>query len=319
MVGLTDATTGYAAGIATSFLWTGTSLMFTAAGRRIGPTAVNASRIVLAVLLLGVTHRVLTGVWVPPLAAGQVGLLMLSGVIGLSIGDQALFTAFVDIGPRLSMLIMTTAPLFAALFGWIALGETLGAFAWLGIALTVGGVAWVVLERPRRPSLLTPTHRSRGILLAFVGAGCQAGGLLLSKQGMGHGWLPREAHLDPQAATLVRVFFAGLGMIPIVYLHWLRERKRRAAGVRPAHIGSPRAGLFFTFGGAVVGPYLGIWMSLEAGDRVPLGVAQTLCSLPPVLILPFVHFVHKEHVSLRAILGAVVAVGGVALLFLLAA
>ena len=79
-----------------------------------------------------------------------------------------------------------------------------------------------------------------------------------------------------------------------------------------------RSGLLFTAGGAVVGPFLGIWMSLLACDRAPLGVAQTLCSLPPVFILPFAHLVHKEHVSGRAVLGAFVAVSGVAVLFLLA-
>ncbi len=46
------------------------------------------------------------------------------------------------------------------------------------------------------------------------------------------------------------------------------------------------------------------------------GIAQTCCSLSPVLLLPFAVTIHKEHVSLRAVLGAIVAVAGVALLFL---
>ncbi len=96
--------------------------------------------------MLGVTHRVLSGAWVPDVVGRQVLYLAVSGIVGLSIGDQALFAAFVYIGPRLAMLIMTTAPLFAAFFGWLALGETLSPIAWLGVGLTIGGVAWVVLE-----------------------------------------------------------------------------------------------------------------------------------------------------------------------------
>jgi drug/metabolite transporter (DMT)-like permease len=306
---------GQAAGVATSALWTATSLLFTAAGRRIGPTAVNAIRIALAIVLLGVTHRLLKDAWMPDLLPRQLIFLALSGIVGLSIGDQALFTAFVHIGPRLSMLIMTTAPLFAALLGWLALGETLGGLAWVGIALTVGGVAWVVLERPSMPTPLYNPHRVRGVMLAFMAAACQAGGLLLSKQGMGHGWLPDGEHLKPQAATLVRMLFAGLGMVPILALHHVRERRRRAAGIHPQRLGSREAGLVFAAAGAIVGPYLGVWMSLEAVDRTMVGIAQTLCSLTPVFILPFAVWISKERVSPRAALGAVIAVAGVALLF----
>jgi drug/metabolite transporter (DMT)-like permease len=133
---------------------------------------------------------------------------------------------------------------------------------------------------------------------------------------MGHGWLPEERHLDPQAATLVRMLFAALGMIPILVLHARRERKRRAKNVTPKRVGSPRIGLLLSCSGAVSGPFLGVWMSLVASDRADLGVAQTLCSLPPVFLLPAVILIHKERVSPRAVIGAFLAVAGVALLFI---
>jgi len=310
---------GPAAGVATSLLWTATSLLFTAAGRRLGPTVVNGTRIGLAIVLLGITHRLLAGSWIPDLVAGQVVFLALSGIVGLAIGDQALFTAFVDIGPRLSMLIMATSPIFAALFGWIALGEVLSGVACVGMAVTIGGVAWVVLEQPKSSQEVFPAAlRYRGIVLAFVGAACQAGGLLLSKQGIGHGWLPQSEHIDPQAATYVRMVFAGLGVLPILLWHGLRSSRR--AGAAPSGAsrrqGTRAGGFAFAAAGATVGPFLGVWMSLVASDRAPLGIAQTLCSLPPVFILPCTFLFYRESVSPRAILGAFLAVGGGALLFL---
>ncbi len=316
MIEISDTHVGYAAGLSVSVLWTATSLFFTAAGQRIGATATNAVRIALAIVFLGVTHRLLSGHWIPDAVLGQVILLALSGWVGLSLGDQALFTAFVRIGPRLSMLIMTTAPLFAALFGWLALGETIDVIGWVGVLCTIGGVAWVVLERPARDLKVDRRQRTRGLTLAVIAAICQAGGFLLSKQGIGHGWLPPEQHLTPQAATLTRMFFAAFGMVPIIWLRWRYEQRRAAAGVHPPQWGQLRAGLLLATGGAVVGPFLGVWMSLEACDRVPLGIAQTLSSLPPVLILPLARVVYKERISPRAIVGAVVAVAGVALLFL---
>ncbi len=315
MIYLIDTYKGEIAGVATSVLWTATSLLFAEAGRRLGPAMLNGLRIFIAILLLGFTHRLLTGQWVPDAHWRQVAFLAASGIVGLSIGDQALFTAFVDIGPRLSMLIMTTSPLMAAMFGWVALGETLHGLAWIGVALTIAGVAWVVVERPARGPTMDHRFFLRGVSLALIGAACQAGGLLLSKQGIGHGWLPEESHIAPQTATFLRMSFAGIGMIPILIVHTLRERQRRAAGRFPKRIGTPRGGVAFACGGAVVGPFLGVWMSLVASDNTDLGIAQTLCSLTPIFLLPVVYFVHKEHVSPRAITGAVVAVVGSSLLF----
>lgn len=306
---------GPAAGVATSFLWSFTALFFTAAGKRLGAATVNAVRIGMAIVLLGLTHRVLFGVWVPAAQGGQVLYLALSGLIGLSIGDLALFTAFVRIGPRLSMLIMTTAPIFAALFGWVALGETLPPWAWIGMALTIGGVCWVVLERPAQPTPELAGRRAGGLLLALIASACQAGGLLLSKQGIGHGWLPPEQHLNPQAATLLRMFFAGVFVLPTVA--WLVARHRLAHPLRHEAVDPRRrrAGYLFAFCGAMVGPFLGVWMSLVASNHASLAVAQTTMSLPPVFILPWVVLIHKERLSRRAVLGALIAVGGVALLF----
>ena len=306
---------GQIAALSTAVLWTATALFFTAAGKRLGITVVNASRIAMAIVLLGVTHRYFNGYWLPDVLGRQVLFLALSGVVGLSIGDQALFLSFMYIGPRLSALVMTTSPIFAALFGWLVLGEQLAAAAIFGMFLTIGGVAWVVLERTEQQDATPRHHYTRGILLALVGAACQAGGLLLSKQGIGHGWLPEEQHLTPQTATLVRMVFAGLGMVPLVAVHALRERKRRRAGMEMKRTGGVTVGWLCTIGGAVCGPFLGVWMSLVAADNAPLGVAQTLCSMVPLFIVPAVVVIYKEHVSPRAVIGAVIAVAGASLLF----
>jgi len=270
-------------------------------------------------------HRLLIGRWLPEARGGQVLSLAASGIIGLSIGDQALMQAFIDIGPRLATLVMTTAPLVAALFGWAVLGETLAWASWLGIGLTVFGTAWAVLERPvlDRPPMLSRTgtqvpgspRRVKGVLCALVGAVCQAGGLLLSKRGMGHGWLPAEEHIAPQTATLIRMTFAGLGMLPLLGVHMARA-SFHSQGSPFSAAGRTHSGVLLAALGAVTGPFLGVWMSLVASDRVPLGVAQTLCSFTPILILPFAAWLHTERIGPRALIGALAAVGGLVILFL---
>lgn len=316
MMAVDPALLGHAAALATSCLFTATTLFFTAAGRRIGSMAVNATRIYLAVILLGVTHLALAGTWIPQATAAQVGFLAISGVIGLTIGDGALFAAFLMIGPRLALLLMTTSPVFAAGFGWLVLGEVLPPAAWLGVILTVGGVAWVLRERQSGQTQTAAPRRLRGVILALLAAACQAGGLLLSKVGMGEGIVEADQKLDPQAATLIRMFFAGIAVTPLLCLDWQRRRRTRFAGGGSDLTGSKLAGFGLAACGSCVGPYLGVWMSLEAAQRAPLGEAQALMSLSPVLILPLARLVHQERITRRAVAGAVVALAGAAILSL---
>lgn len=293
-------------------------MFFNEAARRIGATLVNGLRILVAVVLLAVTHRLLAGQWVPPAQVGQVAFLVLSGWIGLNLGDQALFMAFERVGPRTAMLMMTTgAPLFAALLGWLVLGETIPAAGWLGVAAMLAGVAWVVLGRQVGDTRSAPRPQfGAGIALGLLAALCQAGGFLLSKQGIGHGWLPDQQHLQPQAATLLRMAGAAVLAVPIVAWRLRRASRAPAGGPTPAPGHAFYAGIGLTFCGSLVGPYLGVWMSLEAAHRIPLGLAQTLASLPPVLVLPIAAILYRERVGVRAVCGALLAVAGAAWLML---
>ncbi|MEL6497878.1 MAG: DMT family transporter [Planctomycetota bacterium] len=312
---------GPSAAVLTSLLWVLTSLFFTTAGRRIPVTVVNTARIALAVVLLGVTHVLMFGsIWPEIPAQGQLLALALSGLIGLSLCDQALFTAFVDIGPRRALLCMTTSPIFAMLFGITFLDERIVGTAYAAIAITVSGIVWVVTERPEgvnasnEPDGTISRARKlfiRGLTLAFIASISQAAGGMLSKLGMGSGWLPAEDQLPAMSATLVRMVFGLFGMAPIVLI-FIAMARRNSIATSSRHRWS--SGLLLTAGGTVVGPFLGVWMSLVAFKHSPLAVAQTLCSLSPVLILPFSHFVLGERVTARAIAGAVIALVGAAVL-----
>jgi drug/metabolite transporter (DMT)-like permease len=68
--------------------------------------------------------------------------------------------------------------------------------------------------------------------------------------------------------------------------------------------------------GSVVGPFLGIWLSLVAIERTQVGIASTLMALPPVLLIPISYVVYRERVTPRALIGTMVAFLGVAVLFL---
>jgi drug/metabolite transporter (DMT)-like permease len=78
---------------------------------------------------------------------------------------------------------------------------------------------------------------------------------------------------------------------------------------------SNKEGITNTAAGAFLGPFLGVTLSMVAVTYTQTGVAQTLMSLMPVLIIPLVRVWYGQRTSWRGILGATIAVIGIAILF----
>jgi drug/metabolite transporter (DMT)-like permease len=215
------------------------------------------------------------------------------------------------IGPRLATLIMASAPIMATIIAWIFLGERLRPIDLLGIIITIGGISWVTSERTGNKQALHVDHPdagtlTKGILLALVAALSQAAGLVFSKKGM---MAMGGTTVPPLQASCVRITSAMI----IIWLFSIFARGKLSETLAST---KDRKAMAYTFGGAFFGPFLGVWMSLVAVAHVEAGIAATLNATTPVLIIPVVLFVYKEKISWRAIAGAVVAVAGVALLFL---
>ena len=76
-------------------------------------------------------------------------------------------------------------------------------------------------------------------------------------------------------------------------------------------------GMKFTAAGSIFGPFLGVTLSLVAIQRVSAGIASTLIGLTPVLIIIPELLIFKKNIKPLEIAGAVVAVAGTMVFFLL--
>lgn len=312
---IADPSLGALAATATAFCWAVGALFFTSASRRIGQFKVNQIRLVMAIVLL-VAACAFTGAF-GALPLGQAALLALSGFAGLTLGDAAYFFALQTIGPRRGALVLSLHPIFAAWLGFWLLGEAMTWVGVCGMALTLVGVAWVVLERAQAGELRGSLWL--GILGGVGGAVGQAVGAVLARAGLGHApgslldqWfhftdVPRvEVHA--LFGTLIRM---GAGFVPLMLF-------AAARGAVPATLAALRdkRAMGATFGGSFFGPFLGVSLSLYALTKVDSYVASTLFATAPVLVIPLVWIIYGERISLRAVLGALVACAGVAVLTL---
>ena len=307
---------GATAAVITSALWTFNALLFTAAGKRIGSNSVNAIRIIIAVGLLALTHLILLGTLVPDASNEQWFWIGMSGIIGLGIGDSGLFAAFVIIGTRRSVLLMALSPIFAAFFAFFLMGEVLTVFIIIGIAITVTGVMIVILEREDKSDEMPLSKKRKrwGVFLGLVGAVGQGIGLAFVRKGM---LLYPEAMRDSfgeflsiaLSATLIRMILGAIIIWVAIIIAGRLSEIRRARKESKA--------LKCVVAGAFIGPFIGITLSNVAALLTETGVAQTLISLMPVMIIPVVWVLYRQRTSWRGIVGAIVAVVGVAMLFLL--
>ena len=123
---------GELAAFGTALCWTFGSQCFEAAGKRVGPLSVNLIRIVLALILFCILSLFTTEKLFPMDFSMHAWVwLGISGIVGFALGDLFLFKAFVEIGPRLSMLIMTLTAPISAILGLLFLGEIYLPLQWM--------------------------------------------------------------------------------------------------------------------------------------------------------------------------------------------
>lgn len=293
---------GEIAGLATSFFFAITAIIFSKASQMIGSQVTNRVRLVLALAYLIILNLVLFGEPLPFSAGSSRWMwLGLSGVIGLALGDAFLFQSYVAVGARLGSLLLALAPIFGSIIAWIFFGETLTPLQILGVVLALAGIGWVVMSHEEAAD--TPRgHTQRGVFFGVMAGLGQAVGLVLSKQGM-------RGDFSPFQANAIRMLAAAI----FIWLWAMFEKQARATIeiIRK----QPKALQLIALG-AVVGPVLGVSASLLAIQHAEIGVASTLMALPPVIVLPISYFVFKEKVGWQGVAGTVLAIVGVAVLFL---
>jgi drug/metabolite transporter (DMT)-like permease len=294
---------GEAAALLTAFCWVGSSLFFTNAGRLVGSMVVNRIRLVVAVLLLILAHSILLG-RVIPVDAGIDRWMWLgaSGIVGLVLGDAALFQAFVLIGPRIGTLIMSLVPVISALIAWSFLGERLQLLETAGILIAVAGIAAVVSERGNGGLAVDRKQYLTGVLFGLLGAVGQAVGMVLAKRGL-------AGDFPALSGVLLR-------MITAMVVLWAFTLLRGQARTTLIAVTTNNRAFRSIVGGSIAGPFLGVWFSLIAIQTTYVGIASTLMALTPVIMLPVVKWGFKERVSRWALGGTLVSLTGVAIIFL---
>ncbi len=344
---------GEAAALAAAACWAVGSHLFGRIGRsgEVPPGAMNLGKCVTAATLSGATILVLGGRLWPTAPPAAIRWLVASGVAGLALGDLAYFGALTTIGVRRAILLLSTAPVFAAIGGALWLDERIGLRDGLAIAAVLTGVVLVVYERTAPPASAPASAPPAsgplpsaggaasgasaggentvglpsvaGLALGVLAGVGQAAGSLMSRAAMASE--SSDAGSSPDAATSAIVSGASAPHAPIGALE--ASFVRLCAGIAGLVVLAAVAGrlgpwtrvlsrpptLGRVAGSAVIGTYIGIWLAQFAiGHAASTAIASTLLATTPIFALPLGRLFAAERITARAVTGTLVACAGLA-------
>ena len=280
--------------------WAVGSVMSVMPSRHLGAFAFTRWRMAMVAVMLWSVVAV-TGSW-RSFAPADWGVMAVSGLIGIFIGDTALFSAMNRLGPRRAGVLFATHAAFSAALGFVLLGERMSLQALLGAVLTLAGVMTAMALGRHKDETheweANHGHVGSGVALALLAALCQAVGSLVAKPVM-------AAHVDPVMASAVRVTVATAAHGVLLLSGFQAARATQAPTARVL----VRTGLngFIAMG---IGMTL-VLLALEKGD---VGMVAILSSVSPILVLPLLWLQLKRAPAPGAWVGAILTVLGTGLI-----
>ncbi len=286
--------------LAAAFLWAIASLLSVTPAKHLGTFAYSRWRMGCTFTILA-TMAVFTGGW-STVEASAIPPMMLSGLIGIFIGDTALFACLNRMGPRQAGLLFSCHAVFSTILGYFLFNESMTPIELLGSTLVFSGVLGAIFfgRRGQANNHLEMVHGNLwvSIGLGLVAALCQALGGIIAKPVM-------QTAIDPVAASALRMLTA-----------FIAHSLLRATGTRIARPTQKMTWEIFgiTAINGFIGMALGMTLILYALREGNVGMVALLSSTTPIMLLPILWIYSGKRPNRFAWIGAVLAVAGTGIL-----
>ena len=290
---ISETTLGALAALGSAIAWAVTSLLARTLMAELGSVGVNAVRSTIGGVILVVWVLVTAGAGVfTAISVSAWVLLTLSIVVAIALGDTVFFESTRALGLARAMTISTTYPLGAAAIAALFLDEPITAPIVVGALVTLGGLVLIVAPWAERP----PEERFWfGVGTAAVASFAWALSTVLVK--------PPLAEMDAVTAQAIRLPLASafLWLLP-----WARGAPRALAG-------SGRSSLARIVVLGVITSVSSV-MFVAGVKHAGVAVASVLSSTAPMFAIPLAVAFLGERLTVRAVLGVAVTVGGIVVL-----
>jgi len=252
-------------------------------------------------------------------SGGSYPIFFVSGVIGIGVGDVALFQTLPRLGSRLTLLLVQclTAP-FGALIEWLWLGTTLSPLQMLCGATILAGIA--ISLAPGEHVNVPRGQLFPGIVFSIVAALGGAYGAVLSRKA--YAVAGSEAvSIDAGTAAFQRVvgglLVAGICLLVVKRQH-IRATMVKSADTPALSSREKWRRIWpWVLANGLAGQTIGVTCYQWAFKTAPTGIVLPIVATTPLVAIPFSLWMEGERPGVRSIIGGIIAVTGVAGLALL--
>src|SRR5690349_25171536 len=129
--------------LACALVWAIAVVLFKKSGESLAPVPLNLFKNVVGLVLMLVTVLAFTGAAWPGIPPAAVAVALLSGFLGIGLGDTLYFRALNEIGASRMAVAQTLYSPFVIVLSSLYLAERLGALQMAGVALVIGGILLV--------------------------------------------------------------------------------------------------------------------------------------------------------------------------------
>lgn len=286
---------------ACAFAWAVAVILYKRSGESLPPLPLNLFKNMVGFVLMLLTVLVVSGPQWPDMSATAVGLTLLSGFLGIGIGDTLYFRALNAIGAsRMGIAQTLYSPSVIGLSA-LYLGERLVAWQWAGVALVLAGIALVNFN----PGLaaIDAARLRRGVLNAGASVFVMALGVVMAK--------PLLEQYDFFWVVMLRIVGGLIGLLP--FMAW------KTGGANAWNAFRHVRHWPHVIVGSIVGNYLSMMLWLAGYKYTTASIASVLNELAAVFILVLAWLFLKERLRPRQLAGGALAISGVILVVTAAA
>ena len=269
-----------------AFSWSISSLISADITRILGGIGFNRLRLIFVSIML-LSYATFQKTW-DTINIEYLNVIIVSGVIGIFLGDTLLFMALKRIGPRRNNILFSLAAPFTVILNILALQQKMSLIEITGCILVFIGVVVAISygnskNNNHRWELIEGSIKI-GILFGILAALCQSIGLIMMKPILDQG-------ADPIASAAIRCTISAL-LLSLTYIS-----KSNLIG---SNINFTTSTILKTIISGFLGMALGMSLLLIALQKADAGIVATLSSTSPIMILFLLWIITKKIPSIGA-------------------
>ncbi len=281
-----------------ALLWALAVILFKKSGETVHPLGLNLFKNMLALVLLIPTLIIFHTPLVPTIPFAYYLRFVLSGLLGMTLGDTLFFISLNRLGANLAAITSYTYSPLMVIFSMVFLKERILPLQIFGMGLIL--TALLLISNYRNPIQISRRNLLTGITLGILSTASTAVGVIIIK--------PLLAQIPLLWATAFRLMIGMIGVTVVTLV--LPERKKIISSIFKLH------GLGYSTAGTVLGTYLALTVWLGGMKFTQVSVAAPLNQLSNIFVFIFSALFLREPITRHRLLAIIAAGIGAAIIFL---